>query len=91
MYGNVGELQRSVKPCLRPVGSNPSTPTNFKGDVMSEEQITNRYVRGWISLSQYRAEMVAFYDREDAREKRLRDEASSPPQKTSPLDQFFAR
>jgi hypothetical protein len=35
---------------------------------VTEEQITNRYVRGWISLSEYRAEMVKFYDREDAKE-----------------------
>jgi hypothetical protein len=35
---------------------------------VTEEQITNRYVRGWIGLSEYRAEMVKFYDREDARE-----------------------
>jgi hypothetical protein len=35
---------------------------------MTEEQITNRYVRGWISLAQYRAELVALYDREDRKD-----------------------
>lgn len=35
---------------------------------MSEEQLTTRYMRGWISLKEYRAELVRFYDREDARE-----------------------
>jgi len=36
---------------------------------MTEEQITNRYVRGWISLEEFRAEMVKFYDREDAKDR----------------------
>lgn len=40
--------------------------------VMTEEQITNRYVRGWISLAQFQAEMVKFYDREDAKDDRAR-------------------
>jgi len=42
---------------------------------VTEEQITNRYVRGWISLSEYRAEMVKFYDREDAKEAKMSVEA----------------
>ena len=36
---------------------------------MDEEQITNRYVRGWISLEDFKAEMVRFYDREDKKER----------------------
>lgn len=40
---------------------------------MTEEQITNRYVRGWISLAEYKRQMVAFYDREDAKDQKERD------------------
>lgn len=40
--------------------------------VMTEEQIINRYVRGWISLAQFRTEMVKFYDQEDAKDDRAR-------------------
>jgi len=36
---------------------------------MTEEQITNRYVRGWISLEEFRSEMVKFYDREDSKDR----------------------
>jgi hypothetical protein len=36
---------------------------------MTEEQITNRYVRGWTSREEYRAEMVKFYEREDAKDR----------------------
>lgn len=39
---------------------------------MTEEQITNRYVRGWISLTEFRAELVKFYDREDAKDNAAR-------------------
>jgi hypothetical protein len=41
---------------------------------MTEEQIRNRYVRGWISLEEFRAEMVKFYDREDAKDAEARKE-----------------
>lgn len=36
---------------------------------MTREQITNRYVRGWISEAEFRAEMVKLYDREDEAER----------------------
>lgn len=35
---------------------------------MNEEQIMNRYVRGWISLNEFREEMVRFYEREDRKD-----------------------
>ncbi len=40
---------------------------------MTEEQIINRYVRGWTSLEQYRAELVEFYNQEDAKDNAARE------------------
>jgi len=40
---------------------------------MTEEQITNRYVRGWISLEEFRKELVKFYEREDAKDAKKRE------------------
>ena len=52
---------------------------------MTEEQITNRYVRGWYSLEQYRAALVEHYNRQDAKEKAERN-ADEP----SPHGAYFA-
>ncbi len=57
---------------------------------MTEEQIVIRYLRGWISLDEYCSELVRFYDREDAKERKLENKPDPLPD-TARLQTELAR